>query len=166
MLPIRCCKMWETDQREMMLHLRLSLVLFLMILSACTPPASWQVTILAVSAQAHAQRGQYDQAIADLDSAIELMPNSPALYIQRGQMHVYLYQWDRALAEYQQAITLDPLMSEAYYYRAILYATRNEPALALADFERYLSLEPSGVYAEQSREFIRIIQAQQDALGN
>ncbi len=110
--------------------------------------------------------GNYDAVIADLNAAIQLTPDDPALYTLRGQMYLYLYEWDQVLADYNTAISLDPAYADAYYYRGVLYYTRNELDPALADFQYYLDLEPEGDHAEQAAQSIADIQTQQQALEN
>ena len=111
---------------------------------------------------------RYDDAIADMDAAIALDPNNPALYVERGQRIILLYEWDRALADYNHALELDPNYADAYYYRGILYASVPEGIdarrSALADFQRYLDLAPDGQHAADAARYLADIQAQFDAL--
>jgi|GEM_PF-6262046 len=112
-------------------------------------------------AQVYALAFHYDEAIADMDAAIELDPDNPELYVLRGQIVILLYEWDRVLADYNHAIELDPDYADAYYYRGILHYTAWEGLRedALADFERYLELAPDGEHAQEAAANVTEIQA-------
>lgn len=111
---------------------------------------------------------RYDEAIADMDAAIALDPDNPALYVERGQRILLLYEWDRVLVDYNRALELDPLYADAYYYRGILYASVPEGIdarrLALADFERYLELAPDDQHTADATRYAAEIQAQLSTL--
>jgi tetratricopeptide (TPR) repeat protein len=108
---------------------------------------------------------RYDDAIADLNAAIELDPDNPELYTLRGQMYLYLYEWDSSLADYNHAIELDPDYADAYYYRAVLYYSILQTGVelrteALADFQHYLDLAPDGDHAPDATHYIDQIQTE------
>ena len=121
-------------------------------------------------AKVHAENFDYDSAIAEMDSAIEIYPENVALYIMRGQMLLLLYEWDRVLENYNTAIELDPYYAESYFYRGVLYysvLTSEIPRqTALADFEHYLVLSPNSELAGQAQSYIDTINAELEALGN
>ena len=52
--------------------------------------------------------GRYDQALADLDRAIELDPAEAWAIAARGQAYLALGRYDLALADLDRAIELDP----------------------------------------------------------
>jgi tetratricopeptide (TPR) repeat protein len=128
------------------------------------------VDTLVARSQLYALAFRFDEAIADMNAAIELNPDYPYLYVERGQRILLLYEWDRALADYNYALVLDPYYADAYYYRGILYASVPEGvdarAEAVADFQRYLDLAaPLGTHTADAQRYITEIQAQLDALG-
>jgi tetratricopeptide (TPR) repeat protein len=125
--------------------------------------------ILPRRAQLYALTYRYDDAIADLNTAIELDSDNPELYTLRGQMYLYLYEWDSALADYNHAIELDPAYADAYYYRAVLYYSILQTGVelrpeALADFQHYLELAPEGDHAPDAAHYIDQIQTEFAAL--
>lgn len=129
-----------------------------------------RIVALQFRSQLYALAFRFDEAIADMDAAIELDPANPLLYVERGQRIALLYEWDRALADYNSAIELDPDYTDAYYYRGLLYASAPEGvearAEAIADFQRYLDLAaPLGTHIEDAQRYIMQIQAQLEALG-
>lgn len=127
-----------------------------------------QVVLHVIRSRLDAHLFRYDEAIADMNAAIALAPDNPALYVERGQRIILTYEWDRALADYNHALRLDPNYADAYYYRGILYASVPEGSdarrAALADFQRCLALAPGGQHAPDAARYIAEIQAQLESL--
>jgi tetratricopeptide (TPR) repeat protein len=126
---------------------------------------------LSRRAQLYALAYRYDDAITDLNTAIELDPDNPELYTLRGQMYLYLYKWDSSLADYNRAIELDPEYADAYYYRGVLYYSILQTGVelrseSLADFQHYLELAPDGDHAADSARYIDQIQTELAALNS
>jgi tetratricopeptide (TPR) repeat protein len=131
------------------------------------------ISALNKSAQLYALAEHYDDAIANLTTAIELpldnIPDPPNLYILRGQMYLALYEWDSALADYNTAIELDPEYADAYYERGVLFYSILQTGVelrtdALADFQRYLELAPDGEKAADAARYVEQIQTELEAL--
>jgi tetratricopeptide (TPR) repeat protein len=122
-------------------------------------------------AQMNATVSDYEAAITDLNTAIELAPENVELYIQRGQMYLAIYEWDNAGADFDQAIELSPNDAPTYFHRGVLYYSIIQTGLttrddALADFRRYLELAPEGEFAAQAAEYVENIQRELDALND
>ena len=136
-------------------------------------------TALKIRSELHALAFQYDQAIADLNLAIQYCMTTtrvtPAFcasfYVLRGQTYILLYQWDNVLADYNKAIELDSTYADAYFYRAVLkYSVLQTGASlypeALADFQHYLDLTPDGSHAADATRYATDIQTQLTDLNN
>jgi len=121
-------------------------------------------------AQLYALAERYNDAIADLTTAIDLPPlDTSDLYTLRGQMYLALYEWDSALADYNTAIELDPSYADAYYQRGVLYYSILQTGVelradALADFQHYLELAPDGYHAAEAARYVEQIAAELAAL--
>ncbi|HEY1017163.1 MAG TPA: tetratricopeptide repeat protein, partial [Herpetosiphonaceae bacterium] len=84
--------------------------------------------------------GQPAEAMAAVEKAIQLDPNSVTAHIQRGSYRQQLRQFDLALADYDRALALDPASPAALLVRGKLHGELGNDAAARADLERYLEL--------------------------
>lgn len=56
----------------------------------------------------------YQQAINDINKAVELEPKNAAYWTEKGGVHIRLNQTDEAIAALERAISLDPKSADAY----------------------------------------------------
>ena len=56
--------------------------------------------------------GRYDEALADLNRAIELDPSRDWIIADRGETYRAMGRYDEALADFNRAIELDPSDAE------------------------------------------------------
>ena len=75
---------------------------------------------------------RFEDAIADLKSAIERKPKAYQAYVNLAQAYRRLGKLDLALEQLNRAVELEPGLAHLYRLRARLHLERNEPALALA----------------------------------
>jgi tetratricopeptide (TPR) repeat protein len=127
------------------------------------------VGTLSQRAQIYALAERFDDAITDLNKALELTTYSPPLYIQRGEIYLLLYEWDKALSDYNAAIEEAPWYADAYYERGVLYYSILQTGVelrtdALADFQKYLELAPDGEKAADAARYVEQIQTELEAL--
>ena len=52
--------------------------------------------------------GKFDEALKDLNRAVELDPKDEAAYASRGMTYSQMGQWENAVADFNQALKLDP----------------------------------------------------------
>ena len=62
----------------------------------------------------------YDDAIGDLNRAIELLPDFAYAYYNRANLYCLSGMLSEALEDYTHAIDLNPLFGEAYYNRGLI----------------------------------------------
>ena len=105
---------------------------------------------------AHANLGNYDQAIADYNTAIQFNPDNAKTYTNRGQVRFYLGEsessrgnaekaeklYEAAVADCTQTVKLYPEYAEAYYWRGRAKEALREKEAAAADFEQAKALNP------------------------
>ena len=88
------------------------------------------------SGNAKYKRGNYDGAIADYTSAIDLNPKDAPAYFNRGLAKQRKGDLDGALADYTSAIDPNPKDALAYYNRGYLRYDKRAWADALSDFRK------------------------------
>ena len=86
---------------------------------------------------------RFQDAVADLKSAIERKPKAYQAYVNLALAFRGLKSLDLALEQLNHAVSLEPAMAHLYRLRARLYLERDEPALALAEFDRAIEHEKS-----------------------
>jgi len=96
--------------------------------------------------------GKHDLAIRDYTKAIELRPDYPEAYNNRGNTYGELSgKHDLAIRDYTKAIELRPDFAEAYYNRGVTYNDLGKHALAVRDCNRVIDLRPNYPKAYFSR---------------
>jgi len=92
-------------------------------------------------ALAHAKAMEHKQAIEDYDKAIQLNPNNPVIYNDRGDSHLALNNHENALADYTKAIALNPNYDSAYINRSKCHLKNKNYTKAIADCDNALKLD-------------------------
>lgn len=111
-------------------------------LSHSDAPDAWRLGALTRRATAYSQSGDLDRAIADLDAALALRPDSVDIYRQRSA-----YRRDKGdsaggLADLDYALTLQPEFVPAYVDRAWARVSGRDMAGARADFDVAIAAQP------------------------
>jgi len=113
---------------------------------------------VAYMAEAYFYRGRAyfeiikdQQAIADLDRAIQLDPDHAEVHFIRGLIHYELENYEQAIADYDHAIAIDTKYAEAYGHRGETYRVLNNYQRAIQDFDRAIQLDPKYAWAYGSR---------------
>ena len=95
--------------------------------------------------------GQIDRAIEAYSYAIELNPNNPAAYNNRGVSYDSKEKYDRAIADFNTAIQLKPNLAEAYSNRGAAYNKQDDFDRAIADFNTAIQLKSNLAEAYSNR---------------
>ena len=100
----------------------------------------------------------YDRAIADYNTAIQLKPDYAEAYNNRGFAYYLKGDAERAIADYTRAIALRPDYPKAYNSRGVVYMAHGYGgAKAVADFDRAIALKPDFRYAYINRANARLL---------
>ena len=92
-------------------------------------------------------RGEFDEAIARLQEAVQLKPyDVPAIY-NLGNAFYATHQFDQAISEYQDALHYDANFSGARLNLANAYLNANQPAAAIAQYHEVIRLDPGDAFA-------------------
>ena len=88
-------------------------------------------------------------AAADFTRAIELSPNDPRFFNNRGLAYDYSFE---AISDFTQAIQLDPGYAEAYFNRGEIYGGSSfDRSKAIADYTEAIRLVPNYIEAYTGR---------------
>ncbi|GGA46562.1 serine/threonine-protein kinase [Okeania sp. KiyG1] len=88
----------------------------------------------------HHDRGEYEQAIADLNQAIRLNPKLTKAYNLRGIVYDLQREYEQAIANYSKAIRLNPKSALLYNNRGWTYYNQKEYEKAIADYNQAIRL--------------------------
>ena len=120
---------------------------------------------------------RYEEALADLNQALNLIPDHPEILNNRGVTYDRLNRYDEALADYNRSLELRPDDPATLSNRGLTYYNLKRYGEALADYNRSLELRPDdpatlnnrGViylrmerYVEAPADFNRILQLKPD----
>ena len=110
---------------------------------------------------------RYDDALVDLDRAIELDHERASASSSRGQAYRLMGRYDDALADFTRAIELDPSSDWNFADRGYTYQLMGRYDDALADLTRAIELDPSSDWAITIRgQTYRALERYDDALAD
>ncbi len=78
----------------------------------------------------------YDEAIADLNSAAKLYPEMPHIYYNRANLLVLSGKLPEAFADYTRAIELDPMLPDAWFNRGLIQIYMKDTRKGLLDMSK------------------------------
>lgn len=141
------------------------------------PPPHTSGNFMASAIARHAL-GRYDEALADFNRALELEPDDPEVFNNRGVTYDHLERYEEALSDYGRALKLKPDYPATLFNRGATYSSLGRYEAALADYTRALELRPDflealdnrgvtymelGCYDEAIADFNRSLQLEHDA---
>ncbi|MCK4362845.1 MAG: tetratricopeptide repeat protein [Dehalococcoidia bacterium] len=85
---------------------------------------------------------RYEEALADLNQALNLRPDHPDTLNDRGVTYHNLDRYDEALADYNRSLELRPDHPDTLSNRGLTYYNLKRYGEALADYNRSLELRP------------------------
>src|SRR5690242_10169978 len=100
---------------------------------------------------AHADRQDYDQAIADYGEALSRNPTRAVVYYDRAAAYRMKGDYDKAIADYDRAITLNPRYEDAFVNRGIAYAGKGDTDRAISEYTTALMLDANDAAAYRNR---------------
>ena len=91
----------------------------------------------------------FHDALLNFESAIELKPDEPALFLGQGLVYHRLDNPDRAIESLKEAIGLDPESPEPYKLIGNIYYKQDDIEMAVGYFQKALELDPSNRTLQQ-----------------
>ena len=98
-------------------------------------------------AQLYDERGETDNALANLDACIKHNPDSAEFYLYYGTMLRQRGRLDEAQAAFEKALEINKFMSKAYYQLGLLEKARDHANEAKELFQKAIQLSPDDPYA-------------------
>lgn len=109
----------------------------------------------------YARLEQWNQAIADFNTALEIDPNHPLALNARGIAHAGKQQFDSALCDLLNALHTNPRFADAYANLGFLAIQENEgPSGAIEDFNKALEISPDFAIAVYGRGCVKSVLGQ------
>ena len=106
-------------------------------------------------AQAYRKFKRDDEAMADLNRAIELNHDLLSARFNRGAVAFGKGDFATALADFDHCIALDPHLAAPYFNRAAVYEAMGQREMAIADIKRFLEIAPSENWKTTAKELLQ-----------
>ncbi len=100
------------------------------------------------------ERGEYVEALSDLQRALELRPGFPPARHHRGQVLLRLDHFDQALADFDYCIDAEPENAPPYFDRALAHAALLRFIEARSDLHAFLARSDDEDRKRQARELL------------
>jgi len=88
---------------------------------------------------------EYDKALKDYNIFLEISPNDPTIYSNRGNLFGLQEKYELSIADYTKAIVLDSNYLDPWVNRGITYMKMNLPEKAIFDFNYAIKLKPDNI---------------------
>lgn len=102
-----------------------------------------RVGALAQAGQAWLLAGDTNHAYAAQSAALQLAPQDPELWIDRGQTLATAKNYKEAIQDFDKALTLDPERADALMFRASTWRYMEDLKRARSDIDKALKLRPT-----------------------
>ena len=93
----------------------------------------------------------YERAVVHYTEALELKPDFPEGYNNRGTVYADAGDFDRAIQDHNTAIELKPDYASAYNNRGIAYYSKGDLDRAIRDYDKAIELKPDYASAYNNR---------------
>ena len=100
---------------------------------------------------AYRRVGDYDRALADIETVFRMRPHLAGLYAERGMIFARMGQNAAALRDFDEALRRDANLIQVYFERSMVYEDTGQLDRARADIERALDRDfklVAGLYAD------------------
>lgn len=96
----------------------------------------------------------YERAIVHYTEALELKPDFPEGYNNRGSVYADAGDFDRAIRDHNAAIKLKPDYASAYNNRGIVYSRKGDIDRAIQDYRKAIELKSDFLEAYNNRGIV------------
>ncbi len=95
--------------------------------------------------KAHINRGEYDDAVKELEAAAQADPKLPFVHFNLGLAYVHKQDYDRAREEFHKDIALEPDVPFSYEQLGSLESTTGNEDEASKSYRNALKLDPQRI---------------------
>jgi len=97
---------------------------------------------------------EYNKAINDFTTAIQMAPKDTRVYTNRGLTYRMLKKYDESLKDFNKSLELNPLWPDTFYGRSLTYYDLGDIQHALEDCDKAISIKPDFKQAVRFKQFI------------
>jgi len=97
---------------------------------------------------------EYNKAINDFTTAIQMAPKDTRVYTNRGLTYRMLKKYDESLKDFNKSLELNPLWPDTFYGRSLTYYDLGDIRHALEDCDKAISIKPDFKQAVRFKQFI------------
>ena len=97
---------------------------------------------------------EYNKAINDFSTAIQMAPKDTRVYTNRGLTYRMLKKYDESLKDFNKSLELNPLWPDTFYGRSLTYYDLGDIKHALEDCDKAISIKPDFKQAVRFKQFI------------
>lgn len=119
------------------------------------PQAYVRAIVLLHRGIARLAAGRHEQALADVNDALDLDPTNWRGLFYRGSIHRVMNNYEQAEVDFTRCLDNDPYQVECLLQRATLYLDSGRREEALADVDRALNVAPGAATLLHLREQIQ-----------
>jgi tetratricopeptide (TPR) repeat protein len=83
---------------------------------------------------AHAAEEEWDRALSDYSTSLQLAPSVAATFYNRGLAYLHTEDFDHAISDFDAALKLDPALIQAFNNRGIAWRNKGDFDRAIADY--------------------------------
>lgn len=119
--------------------------------------------LLIEAAAAYKMAGEPLKGLELLDEAVDLSPNTPEGYTQRGVLLVVNRDYERALRDFDRTIIINPKSVDAYVYRANTLRYLNRLDEAMEAIQQAITISPNDTDALLERGVLHAMKGNKTA---
>jgi len=133
----------------------LSIILLLILCQSLSAQTADELNTLGIK---YAKNDKADKAFSAFDKAINLDPNLPGPYANRGNIHRLRKEFELAIADYSKFLELSPDNINVLYARAGVYKGVKEFKKAISDYSKVIEIKPSfeDIFFDRAYSYIRL----------
>ena len=95
--------------------------------------------------------------MGDVERAVALAPDNPAILAARGQIYLVLGRFDEAFADLDKAIAMGFQTPAVYYARGVIYEGRGQTSDAISDYKKSAKLQSRNDWKRRRKPKLRAV---------